>query len=207
MVSIIGVEKIQKQEYELDFTWEIEAPYEFTKRGLEVHNLEKKFKVGFDEKGNICIPLYDEHFKLKGVKFRNADGFWYDKDFERKSYLYNYNSHYKYVIAVEGETDVYRLNDWGLNVTGLMGSHLTDEQADMLAKIPIVYLAEDRDVAGIRGMHNAYKLLKNRTDVRFILYDAPDPEKASKRNFMACFNQYDSYATFNLITPFKKLKK
>lgn len=199
MVNLITVEAVKKEEYELRTTWTTKPPKSFLSRGVSEEILRKHL-VGVDKKGNICIPLYDHYGKLKGVKYRNDRDFWYDANFDRKTYLYNFNPEAKEIIVVEGEVDCYFLEQWGYEVTALLGSHLTEEQADLLAKIPIINFALDNDSAGIKGMHGAYKLLRLRTDLNFINYPAKDPAECTRREFAYAYRKKCSYAEFKLLT-------
>jgi len=199
LVNLDTLKKITKSEYELDFIWDILPPDEFLERGLSKEVL-KKFMVGYKGK-NICIPLF-MHGVLKGVKFRLPDGrgFWYDAGFDRENFLLNYKRDYEYAVVVEGETDVFRVDDYGYDSVGLLSSHVTDGQLKLLREIPILYFALDNDPAGIKGMHYAYKKLKNDCEIRFINYPATDPCNCNKKLFQKAFKNYCSYAEFSIET-------
>lgn len=199
LVNLLGVEAREKEEYELDFSWDITPPEMFLKRGITAETL-KHFRTGVDEKGAAIIPCFDERNNLKGVKFRKGRDFWYSENFDKKNYLYNYRSDYDWAILVEGETDVYRLYDWGYNVIGLLTSSLTDEQVEMVAKIPRLYGSLDCDSAGIKGMHKMYQQLKNRTDLSFINYPASDPCDCGRRDYRIAFHNAVNYGEFKLKT-------
>ena len=204
MVNLIPYIK-ERAEWELDFWWEILPPNIFLDRGFKSETLIH-FKVGIDKEKHIVIPLFYDK-ELKGVKFRvekPTRSFWYSESFLKQEYLYNYNlkrsKENGYTILVEGETDTWRLWEWGLDVTGLLGVSLSDYQIKMLCKIPKIYLALDCDNAGVVAMDKIYHRIKHLTDVEFINYPASDPDKCKRREFLYAFKHPCNYAEFSLIT-------
>lgn len=171
----------KKKDFELDIIWNFkEPPYEFLCRGYTKECL-KHFRVGTTDKGSIFIPYYRDFNKyedLVGYQER-----WYtpirrvrnSKGFDKKSYLYNLDYSYDYVILVEGQSDVWRLYQFGYNACALMGSDISEWQVNALSKFKKVYLALDNDFAGRRGVEICNFLLKNYTDIRLIPYTTKDP--------------------------------
>lgn len=204
MVNLVKYER-EKRSWELDFMWELTPPKEFTERGIPESSL-KKFRVGYDKKKQIVIPLY-LGYDLKGIKFRIEEGersFWYSDSFIKAEYLYNYNLERSlkagYTILVEGETDVWRVDSFNYDVTGLLGVSLSDFQINLIRKIPLIYLCLDTDASGIRAMHQLYQKLKLLTEVMFINLPVKDPGACSYRQFYGAMKRPYNFAEFNYLT-------
>ena len=196
----------ERKEFELMIHWKIVPPKELIERGFSAETL-KHFKLGYSKK-EIIIPLFMNK-KLVGIKYRSLDRsstypFWYSDGFHKEIYLYNYDLERSikngYTIIVEGETDTFRLFDYGYDVTSTLGTSLSDEHVEMLSKIPKIYMAYDSDNPGITGMHKAYNKLKRLTDVEFINYLAKDPADSTKRNFAYGFKHACNYGEFKILT-------
>lgn len=196
-VSLIPLEKKVK-EFELADWWDLIPPKQFTDRRFTKDTLEY-FKVGLNRKKEIVIPLYLER-ELKGIKYRNKRDFWYTESFDKRLFLYNYNPDWEYTIIVEGETDVWRLHQYGLNATALLGTSLSEEQIEMFSKIPKIYLALDNDEPGIIAYNRCYKGLHKQCDVEFINYPAKDPGSCGRRKFLEAYEEPTNYAIFKLLT-------
>jgi len=204
LVSLTKDDAPKKVEtFELDTKWDIVPPKYFLERGFKPSTLNH-FRVGtmLDEKKHeiICIPFFDKH-ELKGIKYRiNYPDrfFWYSPGFRKGDYLYN-NGNYPYAIAVEGETDVWRLYEYGYNVVSTLTTSVTEMQLELLSKFPILYLAYDTDAPGVRAMKKIYDALHMHTEIRFINYPAKDPDKCRKRFFDKAFKNYCNYAEFKML--------
>lgn len=195
----------EKKEFDLDLMWDVnKPPREFTKRGYSKDTL-KHFRVGMTDKGEILIPYYRDFNKpveLLGYQTRVYEPdrrVKNSKGFEKVNYLYNLDLSYSYVVLVEGQSDVWRLFQFGYNAAGLGGSDISKWQVEQLAKFDRVYLALDNDKAGIRGTEICYYFLKNHTDVHLIPYDAKDPGSITeKSDWVEAFNSHTDYLEYSL---------
>ena len=195
----------EKKEFDLDVMWYMDRlPKEFIDRGYTKDCL-RHFRVGMTDKDSILIPYYrDFNSPVDLIGYQER---WYSPDrrvknskgFEKKSYLYNLDYSYDYVILVEGQSDVWRVWQHGYNVCALMGSDMSDEQVRMLSKFKTVYLALDNDEAGRRGTEIAYYLLKNHCTVLLIPYETKDPgECKSKDSWDCAFKRSTDYVVYSM---------
>jgi len=188
-----------KSEYYIDFN---SPPKQFLDRGFS-KELLKYFRVGSTDTENVAgIPYYDFHNKLQGIKYRNmkSKDFWYSEGFQKEKYLYNFNPNAPYMIVTEGETDTWRAHSWRYFVCASLGSSLSDDQAELLSKIPKIYLAYNTDLPGVRCTDAAYKKLYKYTDVEILNLPAKDIDDCTYRQFVNAFNNPVSYAEFKLLT-------
>jgi hypothetical protein len=100
--------------------------------------------------------------------------------FPKASYLYNHSalhSEHQYVYLVEGVGEVWKLAEAGHPAVAMLGTELSNEQADKLARAgKQVIIAPDNDHAGKTSRSAVEKKLLERnvfTSVRF----PPDPYK------------------------------
>lgn len=195
--------KSEAKEFDLDRMWEIRPPDVFMERGYTPETL-KHFRVGITDADAILIPYYKDFShptELLGYQER-----WYvpdrrvknSKGFDKKSYLYNFDTDYDYVILVEGQSDVWRVFQHGYNATALMGADLSSRQVKMLSRFKRVYLALDNDEAGRRGTEIAYHLLKNHTDIMLIPYPTKDPGECPKKEWDAAFTDSTDYIEYSM---------
>lgn len=197
--------KSEKREFSLDVMWDMnKPPNEFLERGYSKECL-RHFRVGTTDKGSMLIPYYKDFNSptdLVGYQER-----WYSPDrrvknskgFEKKSYLYNLDYSHKYVILVEGQSDVWRVWQHGYNACALMGSDVSSEQVEMLSKFKTIYLALDNDEAGRRGTEIAYSLLKNHCNVLLIPYETKDPgECKSRSEWIKAVNSSTDYVVYSM---------
>lgn len=195
----------EKKEFDLDIMWDVdESPEEFISRGYTKNTL-RHFRVGTTDKGEILIPYYADF--RKPVELLGYQRRWYHPDrgvrnskgFDRKSYLYNLDTSYDYVVLVEGQSDVWRLYQHGYNATALMGSDISSQQVEKLSKFKRVYLALDNDEPGRRGTEICYYFLKNHVDVRLIPYDSDDPgECYSRKKWKEAFDSATDYVEYSM---------
>lgn len=193
-----------KKEFDLDVMWDMnEPPKEFLRRGYSKETL-KYFRVGTTAKDEIVIPYYLDFSKpleLLGYQKR-----WYSperrvlnsKGFNKKEYLYNLDFSYSYVVIVEGQSDVWRLHQFGYNAVALMGADISEWQVTQLSKFDRVYLALDNDLAGRRGVEICNYFLKNHTKVLLVPYDAKDPGECSKEEWERAFSNHTDYLVYSL---------
>jgi DNA primase len=202
MVHIEQYEKLKKDSVEKDYYWELKLPEVFEKRGFKKELIVDKFRVGVGE-GNVTIlPNYWDGI-LKGIIYRidteRGKKVWSSEGFDKEHYIYNGDARYTdYVIIVEGHADVWRLLSWGFNAYGILGTEMSSWQAEHICKTPLVYIASDMDVAGIRAAEKWYKLLYKDTECLFLDYPAKDPDTCTYRNFRYAFKNPRSYAEFRL---------
>lgn len=165
----------------------------------------RKFDVGFDERHmRITFPLRDLQGRLVGISGRSVNGAsprykvydWEYKDFglaerktEKRALLYNAHSilpqfafetdpSSRYVVVTEGFKSVLRVAQAGINnVTGLLGSYMSNEQQWVLERLgcPILLMLDNNE-AGRKGQLDAGKrLLKSCPRVYVIDYAADQP--------------------------------
>jgi len=216
LVSLVNykeVFKAEKGEYELDFILDLTPPKELLSKGIKAKALNH-FKVGYNNKGDVCFPLFDHKKVLRGVYFRKyIDGRksseWFSKDFNKDGYLLNYSADYKQALLVEGPTDLLKVYGNGVEeVVSSLSATITKSQMDLMVKIPNWKLGFDTDIAGIKAMEKIYKEIKNDVDsIEFVEWrssidkDVKDPcDISSVREFYNCYNNSYSYAEFKLMT-------
>jgi len=147
-----------------------------TERGLSLPTIQR-FGVGYCSRGlmrgRIAIPIHniegaivayagravtEELAKEKG-KYRLPDGF-------KKSYeLYNLHAvlNADGLVVVEGFFDAMKVDQAGYKVVALMGSTLSDEQAELFAEhTDRLALMFDGDESGYNCLREFYKKLRRR---------------------------------------------
>ena len=194
----------EKKEFDLDVIWDInKPPREFLERGYTEECL-KHFRVGTTDSGSIVIPYFSTPSFTDLIGYQER---WYSperrvknsKGFEKKSYLYNLDYAYDYVILVEGQSDAWRVYQHGYNVCALMGSDISSQQVDMLSKFKRIYLALDNDEAGRRGTEICRHLLKNHAEILLIPYTTKDPgECTSKKEWDEAFSNSTDYVVYTM---------
>jgi DNA primase len=193
-----------------DYYWSLDAPKEFLDRGYS-KQLLKKFRTGYGEvqlkKGTvkaIHVPFYDNKGALKGVKFRidKPDRvFWYSEGFNKEEYLYKNHETYEECILTEGETDLWRGDQFNTETTALLGVSMSDYQEADLKKYKKIYLGLDSDLAGVRAMRDIYLRLHKEVEIEFLEY--PNKDLGNVKSFRELKNILSnaySYAEFKLIT-------
>lgn len=204
LVKLTPPERKEKRGYELDIIWDFTPPREFLSRGLTKETLQH-FRVGTKDDA-IVIPYYDDfttYKELLGIQTRryvhgnrvvqNSTGF------SKVGYLYNLDYSFDYVVLVEGQSDVWRLYQHGFNATALMGSTMSEFQAEKLGKFNRVYLALDNDEAGRRCTEICNYMLSKRTDVRLVPYTTKDPcECISPVVWKRAFHASTDYLEYSL---------
>lgn len=194
-----------KKEFDLDVMWDIhKPPKEFIDRKYPVEVL-KHFRVGTTEEGSILIPYYRDFShvsELVGYQIRTyvpERRVRNNKGFDKVNYLYNLDFSFSYTVLVEGQSDVWRLYQYGYNATGLGGADLSKWQLNELSKFDRVYLALDNDEAGRRATEICYHLLRNHTDVRLIPYTSKDPGSCpTKKEWSDAFHAHTDYMDYSL---------
>ena len=194
----------KKKEFDLDIMWNPnELPKEFLDRGYKKDTL-RHFRVGMTDKDEIVIPYYRDFnapTDLVGYQKR-----WYNKErrvlnskgFDKANYLYNLDKSYSYVVIVEGQSDVWRLHQYGYNATALMGSDISMNQIAQLSGFDRIYLALDNDEAGRRGTEICYRLLRNLADISLIPYTTKDPGEISENDWSQAFSNSTDYMVYSV---------
>jgi len=132
----------------------------------------KEYGIGYDRRTkDIVIPARDENGKLVGVIRRSTTGgirYINSLGFQKKSFLFGLDkiiidTGNKKVFVVEGPLDVIWMAQAGIPAVGLLGSDLTDAQAQLLVKYFFtVVMVLDNDKAGIEGIEMARKKLSGK---------------------------------------------
>lgn len=152
-----------------------------------------RFDVGLcdDERSEmfnrVVFPIYDEtNTYFVGCVGRTVCGdsikWKVKKGFNKANYLYNYGYAVKEssdtIIIVEGQGDVMRLHEAGINnVVGLFGCHLSDSQEYLLQRTGAlnIVIMTDNDNAGndcridirnkLKHFYNIYDIVPTKKDV------------------------------------------
>lgn len=150
-----------------DYTLGYFLPQSMLDRGFTPETLDF-FRVGFDPHANFgrgytTVPMVcpEVSTAVYGIKYREyPKNFWYSTDFRKEQFIYNY-APTKERYYVEGETDTW--NVWQLgtkNVSAILGSEVTEAQAELMMQHENVFLAFDPDKAGWSGIYTAYRWLR-----------------------------------------------
>jgi DNA primase len=160
----------------------------------------RHFGVGYCNRGImaglIAIPIHDEAGQLvafAGRRLRPSDArelgkYKLPKGFKKERVLYNLHralpeARLHGLILVEGFFTVLKLYEAGfLNVAAVMGSDLSDYQAEFVADLPAVTLLFDGNDAGWKGAQAAEQKLAGRVPTRLVhLPDGLEPDDLSHR--------------------------
>lgn len=204
-VSVLTDYVPKEEKWELDRSWTITPPKEFTSRGFKKSTLEH-FKFGYTSDGWIMIPFYDSFRRpneLVGYQRRKNEPdrvVINSKGFKKSTYLYNLDTTYDYVIVVEGYSDVMRLYQHGYNAVALLGSLISDWQIEQISKFKHVYLALDNDIPGREATEKIYyKLKDNVKDIKLIPYSTKDPgECISPKIWTEAFKSSTDYMSYSI---------
>ena len=194
---------IKRKEFDLDIHWSIIPPKLFLDKGYRPETLIK-FKVG-QHRNKYLIPIIQKG-KVVGVKYRVEEPermFWYSDGFDRHLYLYNFKHYTDSVIVTEGETDVWRGEEFGYYTLGTFGTKVSNEQVDILKNFPIIYLAMDTDLPGIKATKYLYDMLCKHSEIRIINLPAKDLGACKKRPFVKAYENYCTYGEFKMLTGLK----
>lgn len=158
----LRVSEINTRPVFLPMGTEIWSPEVYTwceSKNIIANNIKSYFpNIGYCRlghyRGRIIIPVY---YKGKMVDFQARD---FSNDFTRKdlyitgipigNYLFNYDyvDWSKPVGIVEGAIDVFRIWPYYYNTVGVMGSSLSDPQAELLRKAESFIAMPDPDIGG-----------------------------------------------------------
>lgn len=169
------------------------------------------------------ITLRDYHNKIIGFSGRTLDEkekpkYLFTKNLNKGSFLYRLNNvrnsvlrdqnkkEYVDLYLVEGIFDVLRLEGLGLSAVGVLGSHLTVNQSEVLGQfiddieIPVsIHIFMDSDAAGIKG---AFTTLKNILNSDIALKCKCDVVIIKKNN--ENLKDADEFLRYNLIDEIEK---
>lgn len=196
----------EEKSFDLDLIWDYnKPPKEFLDREYSIDTL-KYFRVGLSDSDEIVIPYYDSFKTLENLlgyqKRRYTDRgriVCNSKGFNKKDYLYNLDYSQNYTILVEGQSDVWRLHQFGFNACALMGSSLSDDQILKLSKFERVYLALDNDYTGRYTTEICNEKLRNYTNILLVPYTTKDPgECLSRKQWVKAFNESTDYMDYTL---------
>ncbi|MBT9560451.1 MAG: toprim domain-containing protein [Myxococcales bacterium] len=173
-----------------------EHPHLTDARGL-APDVIRAFGVGYCARGilrgMIAIPVHDERGtlvayagrRLRPEEIREDGKYKFPKGFRKELVLYNLHrvEGRDRVIVVEGFFSVMTLCGRGVpEVVATMGAHLSEPQADLLARFPEVVFLYDGDEAGRLAADKARDLLGDRTVVRIArLPPGTEPEDLTPR--------------------------
>lgn len=175
-------------------------PHLLKERGLSPETV-KAFGVGYCSKGilrgTIAIPIHDEDGALvayAGRRLKYADvqangKYRFAKGFRKELVLYNLDrakasAAERGLVVVEGFFSVLALYEAGIpNAVAVMGSSLSEAQADLLAELAGgVTVLFDGDAAGRAGADAARQALEKRVPTRVLrLPDGLAPDSLPKK--------------------------
>jgi len=152
--------------------------------GITGRSIFEKNKLGwyFPEKYTI-----DETYRKLYAKWRH-----YPKGFNKSIEIYNINNAADeikssgFAVVVEGPFDCWRMHMYGIkNVVGIMGSSMSNRQADLLHSVGAVKLGLmlDSDEAGTKAASKIKSLFNSRFSISKILTDNKDPDMLSLEEF------------------------
>lgn len=203
MVNLTDYSRTDHEDFDLDITWSITPPEDFISRGF-THETLRHFRFGSSD-GWIIIPFYRDfnhpmeligYQKRKNIPDRLVLN---SKGFKKKTYLYNLDTSYEYVVVVEGYSDVMRLYQHGYNAVALLGADMSKWQAGQLSKFKRVYLALDNDIPGRRATEICYYLLKDSTSVLLVPYQTKDPGECKKKSeWVKSFKESSDYIEYSI---------
>lgn len=146
-------------------------PHILQDRKLQLATAET-FGIGYCARGILagCIgfPVHDETGalvayagrRLKWSEVQDLGKYRFPKGFHKELVLYNLHrvlaeAPGRSVVLVEGFFSVLKLHEAGIPAVAVMGSDLSDHQAQLLRRLPHVILMFDGDEAGRRGSQDA----------------------------------------------------
>jgi DNA primase len=163
-------------------------------RGLS-RETASRFAIGYHAgpgimTGRLAIPIHDEHGRLVAYCGRSVAAelprYRFPAGFRKSAALFNYHraaaGSHRGVVVVEGFFDCMRVHQAGfISVVALMGSALSQQQADLLAsRFAEITLMLDGDSAGQTGACDATARLTQRCSVRqVILSPGRQPDRMS----------------------------
>lgn len=170
-----------------------EHPY-VSGRGLS-RQTASQFEIGYHAgpgimTGRLAIPIHDEYGQLVAYCGRSVAAdpprYKFPAGFRKSAVLFNYHraaaGSHRRVVVVEGFFDCMRVHQAGFtSVVALMGSALSQQQADLLAcRFAAIVLMFDGDSAGQAGACAAgARLARHRSVRQVILAPGRQPDHLS----------------------------
>jgi DNA primase len=169
-----------------------EHPY-VSGRGLSPETASR-FEIGYHAgpgimTGRLAIPIHDEHGRLVAYGGRSVAAelprYRFPAGFRKSAVLFNYHraaaGSHRRVVVVEGFFDCMRVHQAAISsVVALMGSALSQPQADLLAgRFTEILLMLDGDSAGQAGARDAAARLARRSVRQVILAPERQPDQMS----------------------------
>jgi DNA primase len=150
--------------------------------------------------GRIVIPIHNETRELVAYAGRATDGsepkYRFPAGFRKSQVLFNLHrarqtGHHS-VVIVEGFFDTMKIHQAGhRNVVGLMGSTMSDRQAELLAHFSQAVLMLDGDDAGRRGTAAIARRLSGRMRVEVVnLPDGVQPDQMASKEITHLLGGY-----------------
>lgn len=166
----------------------------------------RTFGVGFYSgtgllHGRVVIPIHNETSELVAYAGRATDGsepkYRFPAGFRKSQVLFNLHrarqTGQRSVVLVEGFFDTMKVHQAGhRNVVGLMGSTMSDQQADLLAiRFSQAVLLLDGDDAGRQGSAAIARRLSGRMNVAVInLPDGVQPDQLASKEITQILGGY-----------------
>lgn len=162
-------------------------------RGLSIETA-KHFGIGFANRGmmrgRIAIPIHDDSGELVAYAGRAVDDelarekgkYRLPNGFKKSLVVWNlHRADSDELIVVEGFFGAIHVHQAGFeDVVALMGSTISDEQADLLCERERLVLMLDGDDAGREGERECYRKLRTRVFLRSVhLADGEQPDDLS----------------------------
>lgn len=180
------------------------APAEpYLKRGFGIR-LQRFFEIS-GEGDHVYTPIFaNDGSKIVAYKHRIGRNFWYTPEgFDKENYLFNIHrvsGKFKTCILVEGETDVLQSCNNGIwNVVCQSGGELSDTQVKLLLDFDEIILALDNDIAGTQYTEIAFKKLSPYLPVKIMMYNADDPGKCKKEEWVKAYNSPLEFAEYTFL--------
>lgn len=200
ITAYLSGKKIDKKEKIIeDIFYELTTPVMYrNKKRKYPEEVMRKFRVG-ETKNKVIIPHIEDGRVIGYVQRDKKNPVKYSVDFKRGSYLYNHKTGLRSAIVVEGQADVWRLNEWGLHAVGLGGTEYSERIINLLREeYDELYIATDNDLAGIKCANKLYLDLHKHVDVSFIEYEGPDPDTSTKDSFYEGYKNPKNYFDFKM---------
>lgn len=154
---------------------EATSPY-LLKRGITAETQEI-FGVGYGRnvKGYTAIPWHSPEGRLANVKYRSTKGkkfFYEDGSTPINKLVYAVDLAEEDAVLVEGEIDAMSWREAGVTSIAIAGSHLSDEQVEIIkrSRIKRMYLGGDNDVQGRKLNAQAVRELRGFVELRNVDY-------------------------------------
>ncbi len=162
------------------------------------------FRLGYDKRRlSVLMPVIDRKNRLVGITHRairpseTLPKYLYNKGFHKMNFLYGENlitQERGDIVLVEGQFDVLKVYQTGLNTAGTIGSYLADIQArkliELLPRDSKIIIMMDGDVAGKKLTDIAYEKLKEKVPcIKRFVPEGKDPGDLSEKQIIELVNR------------------